>query len=122
MSVSSRSILKDCTGTLASSTSGFHTIPVTQRAWASMPPSGHVDQPLANFQIGLPSAWITPDNSDNKDKPLAPEGTLARKWAGTRANVGQRLSDGGRRSWLLGRQSLPLRSAEIQHECHATVL
>ena len=23
-----------------------------------------VDRPLANFQIGLPSAWITPDNSD----------------------------------------------------------
>ncbi len=39
-----------------------------------------VDRPIANFQIGLPSAWITPDNSDNKDKPLAPEGTLARKW------------------------------------------
>ena len=39
-----------------------------------------VDQPLANFQIGLPSAWIMPDNSDNKDKPLAPEGTLARTW------------------------------------------
>jgi len=39
-----------------------------------------VDRPLANFQIGLPSAWITPDNSDNKDKPLAPEGTRARKW------------------------------------------
>ena len=39
-----------------------------------------VDQPLANFQIGLPSSWITPDNSDNKDKPLAPEGTLARTW------------------------------------------
>ncbi len=39
-----------------------------------------VDQPLANFQIGLPGSWITPDNSDNKDKPLAPEGTLARKW------------------------------------------
>lgn len=38
------------------------------------------DEPLANFQIGLPSAWITPDNSDNKDKPLAPEGTLARTW------------------------------------------
>ena len=36
-----------------------------------------VDQPLADFQIGLPSSWITPDNSDNKDKPLAPEGTLA---------------------------------------------
>jgi hypothetical protein len=39
-----------------------------------------VDRPLAEFQIGLPSAWITPDNSDNKDKPLAPEGTLARTW------------------------------------------
>ncbi len=39
-----------------------------------------IDQPLANFQIGLPSAWITPDNSDNKDRPLAPEGTLARTW------------------------------------------
>ncbi len=37
-----------------------------------------VDKPLANFQIGLPSAWITPNNSDNKDKPLAPVGTLAR--------------------------------------------
>ena len=40
-----------------------------------------IDQPIANFQIGLASAWITPNNSDNKDKPLAPEGTLARKWA-----------------------------------------
>lgn len=39
-----------------------------------------IDQPLADFQIGLPSAWITPDNSDNKDQPLAPEGTLARTW------------------------------------------
>ena len=39
-----------------------------------------VDQPLANFQVGLPSAWIQPDNSDDKDRPLAPEGTLARKW------------------------------------------
>lgn len=37
-----------------------------------------IDQPLAGFQIGLASAWITPDNSDNKDKPLAPVGTLAR--------------------------------------------
>jgi len=39
-----------------------------------------VDQPLDNFQIGLPSSWIQPDNSDNKDTPLAPTGTLARKW------------------------------------------
>ena len=37
-----------------------------------------IDKPIANFQIGLPSAWITPDNSDNKDTPLAPIGTLAR--------------------------------------------
>jgi hypothetical protein len=40
-----------------------------------------IDEPLANFQIGLPSTWILPDNSDNKDKPLAPQGTLARQWA-----------------------------------------
>lgn len=39
-----------------------------------------IDQPLANFQIGLAGSWITPDNSDNKDRPLAPDGTLARKW------------------------------------------
>ena len=39
-----------------------------------------VDRPLADFQIGLPGAWITPDNSDNKDKPLAPLGTLAKCW------------------------------------------
>lgn len=39
-----------------------------------------VDQPIANFQIGLPSVWITPDNSDNTDQPLAPEGTYARQW------------------------------------------
>lgn len=38
------------------------------------------DKPLAGFQIGLPSSWIQPDNSDNKDKPLAPVGTLARQW------------------------------------------
>ncbi len=39
-----------------------------------------LDKPLAGLQIGLPSAWIQPDNSDNKDTPLAPEGTLARQW------------------------------------------
>jgi hypothetical protein len=39
-----------------------------------------VDQPLAHFQVGLAGAWITPDNSDDTDTPLAPEGTLARKW------------------------------------------
>lgn len=40
-----------------------------------------IDQPLANFQIGLAGSWIMPDNSDNKDRPLAPQGTLARTWA-----------------------------------------
>jgi len=37
-----------------------------------------IDKPIAHFQIGLAGSWITPDNSDNKDKPLAPVGTLAR--------------------------------------------
>ncbi|MGB9906231.1 MAG: hypothetical protein ACPLRR_02455 [Candidatus Saccharicenans sp.] len=39
-----------------------------------------IDEPLAGFQIGLPSTWILPDNSDNKTTPLCPEGTLARRW------------------------------------------
>ncbi len=39
-----------------------------------------IDQPLAHFQIGLAGTWITPDNSDDKDQPLAPAGTLARTW------------------------------------------
>ncbi len=39
-----------------------------------------IDRPIAHFQIGLASGWILPDNRDNKDKPLAPEGTLARTW------------------------------------------
>lgn len=39
-----------------------------------------IDRPLAHFQIGLASGWIVPDNRDNKDQPLAPEGTLGRTW------------------------------------------
>lgn len=38
-----------------------------------------IDQPLADFQVGLAISWITPDNSDSKEKPLAPEGTPARR-------------------------------------------
>ena len=37
-----------------------------------------IDEPLSRFQIGLPGTWITPDNSDDKDVPLAPIGTVAR--------------------------------------------
>src|SRR5688572_28667021 len=37
-----------------------------------------IAKPIAGFQIGLAGAWVIPDNSDNKDKPLAPVGTLAR--------------------------------------------
>jgi len=37
-----------------------------------------IDKPIAAFQIGLAGAWVTPNNSDNKDQPLAPIGTLAR--------------------------------------------
>ncbi|MEM6672264.1 MAG: hypothetical protein AAF726_05440 [Planctomycetota bacterium] len=39
-----------------------------------------IEEPLAHFQIGLASGWILPDNRDNEDTPLAPEGTLARRW------------------------------------------
>ena len=37
-----------------------------------------IDKPIANFQIGLPSIWVSPDNSDDTDTPLCPVGTLAR--------------------------------------------
>ena len=39
-----------------------------------------IEQPLEDFQIGLASGWILPDNRDNESQPLAPEGTLARQW------------------------------------------
>jgi hypothetical protein len=38
-----------------------------------------IDQPLDGFQVGLAGSWILPDNSDDKNTPLAPEGTEARK-------------------------------------------
>ena len=37
-----------------------------------------VERPIAGFQIGLPSTWLTPDNSDNSTEPLCPVGTVAR--------------------------------------------
>ena len=36
-----------------------------------------LDTPLFAFQIGLPSTWIIPDNSDF-EQPLCPPGTVAR--------------------------------------------
>jgi hypothetical protein len=35
-------------------------------------------KPIGNFQIGLPSSWITPENADNKTTPMCPVGTYAR--------------------------------------------
>ena len=37
-----------------------------------------VARPIAGFQIGLPSTWIMPDNSDNRTEPLCPVGTMPR--------------------------------------------
>lgn len=37
-----------------------------------------IPEPVAYFQIGLPSTWIMPDNSDNSTEPLCPVGTVAR--------------------------------------------
>lgn len=37
-----------------------------------------ISRPIAGFQIGLPSTWILPDNSDNTTEPLCPPGTLPR--------------------------------------------
>ncbi len=56
-----------------------------------------IDKPLANFQIGLPSAWVVPENSDVKF-PLCPKGTYARdNWderAPTYASVFQTIEGG----------------------------
>lgn len=38
-----------------------------------------IERPINGFQIGLPSTWIIPDNSDNTSEPLCPPGTLARE-------------------------------------------
>ncbi len=55
--------------------SEFHAgVSFYSAAWALL------DRPVADLQIGLASTWILPDNSDNKSTPLAPEGTLARRW------------------------------------------
>ena len=37
-----------------------------------------IERPIGGFQIGLPSTWIIPDNSDNRTEPLCPPGTIAR--------------------------------------------
>ena len=37
-----------------------------------------IERPIRNFQIGLPSTWLTPDNRDNQTEPLCPPGTIAR--------------------------------------------
>ncbi|MFI5193687.1 MAG: sialate O-acetylesterase [Chitinophagales bacterium] len=38
--------------------------------------------PINDFQIGLASTWITPDNSENTDSPMCPIGSYARdNWA-----------------------------------------
>jgi hypothetical protein len=42
-----------------------------------------IEAPIASFQIGLPSTWISPDNSDFFE-PLCPPGTLASTWGADR--------------------------------------
>ena len=37
-----------------------------------------IEEPVAGFQIGLPSAWIVPEHEDNSTEPLCPPGTIAR--------------------------------------------
>src|SRR5271166_4139900 len=39
-----------------------------------------LESPLSSFQVGLPSTWIHPENSDFK-LPLCPKGTYARDQA-----------------------------------------
>ena len=74
-----------------------------------------IDRPIRNFQIGLPSTWLTPDNSDNRTEPLCPPGTIARdNWPERGPTYGQRVPDDGGRPRLLGGEPFPLRPAEVQ--------
>ncbi len=60
-----------------------------------------VEEPIANFQIGLPSSWITPDNSDNRDQPLAPRGP----WLGhgtSEAPLGAAFFRRSKVAWAIG--------------------
>ena len=58
-------------------------------------------QPLANFQMGLPGTWISPDNSDNTTEPLCPIGTYARdNWPGTTYDGFFQIMEGGLGYWI----------------------
>jgi hypothetical protein len=62
-----------------------------------------IASPIRNFQIGLPSTWITPKNSDNKTSALCPVGTYARdnwpEWGPTWDGVFQTV-EGGPGYWV----------------------
>lgn len=80
------------------------------------------DEPLANFQIGLAGCWILPDNSDDRYTPLAPEGTLARRWperGPTWASVFQTI-EGGLGYWAGNhfRYGAPKFSMNATPECY----
>jgi hypothetical protein len=48
-----------------------------------------IDEPLSRFQIGLPSTWTAPENSDGKDLPRVLFGPYARdSWPDRRAAKG----------------------------------
>lgn len=57
-----------------------------------------IETPLANFQIGLPSTWIIPNNADNTSSALCPNGTYARdhwpSWGPTWDGVFQTVEGG----------------------------
>jgi hypothetical protein len=61
-----------------------------------------VARPLDRFQVGLPGAWIVPENADDTSVPLCPVGTLARGWperAPTYRDVFQTI-EGGLGYWV----------------------
>jgi hypothetical protein len=80
------------------------------------------DRPLANFQIGLPSSWITPDNFRQHGQAPGAGRDAGPNLARARSHLEQRLPDRGGRTGLLGGQSFSLRPAEIQHERHSAML
>ena len=62
-----------------------------------------IDQPLADFQIGLAGSWITPDNSDNKDTAARSGGHAGPAVARARARRGPAYSKPWKAGWATGR-------------------
>ena len=78
-----------------------------------------LEKPLRDFQIGLASIWIVPENR-KIDYPLLPTGTVARdQWPERGSKLSRRVSDRRGRPRILGQHPLSLLHPKVPHERNA---